>query len=361
MANMKHKNKKVIVGMSGGVDSSVTAALLHKEGYEVIGITMQLLSKEAEKRSACCNLDSVTIAKRVAANLGFPHYTINSRDRFQEHVIQPFVDSYISGYTPNPCVECNRFIKFDELWRIGKSLNADFIATGHYSQIEHDIDSDVSYLKRGVDFDKDQSYFLYMLSNEQLKRILFPLGHLSKPEVKKLATSWGLAASNQEESQDICFVSDDYQALIKANIPEEADLSGFIINEAGDVLGTHDGVYQFTVGQRKGIGVSGTTEPLYVCRIDAKTKHVVVGPKASLYEHEVVIEQLSFTNPNEVLFDREFDIQLRYRSKAAKGRIISIENDEATLRFQDKKSALSPGQTCVIYDNNRVIGGGIIK
>ncbi|MDA1354578.1 MAG: tRNA 2-thiouridine(34) synthase MnmA [bacterium] len=355
------EKKRVLVGMSGGVDSSVTAALLLEQGYDVIGITMQLLPKEDERKSACCNLGAVNDAKRVANKLGIPHYTVNSRDNFDTHVISDFIAKYADGLTPNPCVECNRYIKFDELWLRAGELNAHYMATGHYIRNDLNHDTNKYEIRMALDSKKDQSYFLYMLNQPKLQKILFPLGSLTKPEIRKMAQERGLINANKPDSQDICFVSSgSYKDYVKAHIPDEKRVAGKIVNRGGDVLGEHDGIYQFTIGQRKGINVPSQV-PLYVIDIDAQTNTVTVGLKGDLQLNEMKLHTFTLVDPDEDVVNKELQLKIRYQMTPFTGTITAINGDTASVRFEYPQEYVTPGQSAVFYDNDRVVGGGVIR
>lgn len=353
--------KRVLIGMSGGVDSSVAAALLKRQGYDVIGITMQLLPKDNEKHSACCNLDSISDAKRVAAKLGIPHYTINSRDPFEKNVIDYFVNSYLDGETPNPCVECNRYIKFEELAQKAKELNADYVATGHYCQKRKSPKTGKYILKKGKDLKKDQSYFLYMINEKELEHTLFPLGGYIKSEIRELAQKFGLLTANKPESQEICFVTQkNYKQFIENNLKEEKPKNGFIVDIKGTILGNHSGIHQFTIGQRKGLGIN-SNKPLFVVDINPSNNTVIVGEKDDLSIQELSLRQFSLVNPHEDIVGKSFTIKTRYQMTPIKGKVTSLKNNEAMIKLECPKSQISPGQSTVIYDKDRVIGGGIIN
>ncbi len=355
---MKQK-KRVLVGMSGGVDSSVTAALLKKRGYDVIGITMQLLSKEEEHESACCNIDAITDAKRVAHHLKIPHYTLNIRDEFKHHVIDYFVNEYLIGQTPNPCVECNRHIKFDALFQKSKELDADYVATGHYCKITKNNKTGKLYLNKAFDLTKDQSYFLYMLQSDQLKKTLFPLGNYTKTRIREMAESFGLLNAKKSDSQDICFVTrGGYSDFIDKHINKPVR-PGNIIDKDGKVLGEHKGIHHYTIGQKKGLSLPFPA-PLYVIKINARDNTLIVGQKEDLQDTIIKLSTVTLVNPNDSILGHTFDIKTRSQMIAFKATIIEQTPTTLTLHTSTPQHCLSPGQSGVLYLKNRVIGGGII-
>lgn len=346
--------------MSGGVDSSVTAALLKRRGYDVIGITMQLLPKEQEKQSACCNLDAVCDAQRVAAKLGIPHYVVNIRDAFKEKVIDYFVDQYVSGHTPNPCVECNRHIKFDELRKVGLEMGAEYIATGHYVRRVFNPHTRQFTMRKGKDSGKDQSYFLYMMSSEELSKTLFPLGDMQKSEVRELAMSMDLINAQKPDSQEICFVTKGtYKQFVADHLGYTPALGGNLVDMDGTVLGTHDGIHHFTIGQRKGIGIS-SPDPLYVVRINPFNRQVTVGPKGALRSSTVQLHTTTLINSSEQVLGRVFTLKMRYQMVPFEIVVQKWNEGTAEIECRVPQEFTSPGQSAVIYDGDRVVGGGVI-
>ena len=351
---------RIVVAMSGGVDSSVAAALLAEQGHDVIGLSMQLYDQSGpEAFGSCCSLDDLYDARRVASVLGFPHYILNFEREFRDTVIANFVSEYASGRTPIPCAHCNSDLKFSTLLERARGLGAARVATGHYAQIDRDANGRW-LLKRSVDREKDQSYFLFSLTQEQLAHAVFPVGLLTKPEVRDQARRLALNVADKPDSQEICFVPDhDYASFVAKHQPD-VTRAGAIVNEAGDRLAGHDGIHQFTIGQRKGLGVSAPA-PLYVLKIDAESRDVTVGPRTSLER-----ERLTASGVNWIAADAPADwltvsAQIRHRHTPASGRVRALHDDRAEFVFDTPQSAVTPGQAVVFYDGDVVVGGGWIE
>ena len=350
--------------MSGGVDSSVAAALLKENDYDVIGATMQIWSRgkqtPADSFSGCCGRDAVTDAKKVAYKLGIPHYVMDFRDIFAERVIVDFCREYSLGRTPNPCIRCNQYIKFGALLDKARALSADFIATGHYARIERDRATQRCLLKKGIDPAKDQSYFLYALTQEQLSRTLLPLGAFTKDRVREMAGDSGLPVASKKESQEICFIPDhDYAAFLKDYIPQAAG-PGPIVDERGKTLGSHRGILSYTVGQRKGLGLSAG-EPSYVVALEPATNTVVVGSREATYGDELVASRLNWIAMDRLAQNITAKARIRYRHREAEATITPLDGDEIYIKFKEPQMAITPGQAVVFYDGDIVIGGGIIE
>jgi tRNA-uridine 2-sulfurtransferase len=355
---------RVVVAMSGGVDSSVVAALLKAEGYDVVGVTLQLYDHGAvlHRKGACCAGQDIYDAKAVADRIGVPHYVLDYESRFREEVIDRFADSYIAGETPIPCVECNRRVKFRDLLQTARELGADALATGHYVQSRVMADGRRG-LFRAADGDRDQSYFLYATTQEQLELLRFPLGHLkSKAETRVLAQRFGLEVADKPDSQDICFVPEGrYAELVRKLRPDAAE-PGEIAHLDGRVLGRHDGVINFTIGQRKGLGIAAG-EPLYVVRIDAAARRVIVGPRAALAVRRVRLTDVNWLGGE--LTDDGLDVAARVRStRAPRPGVVRLVDGEPVVELLDAEEGVAPGQACVLYESDRpdarVLGGGTI-
>ena len=356
--NKPESQTRVVVAMSGGVDSSVVAALLHSQGYEVIGITLQLYDHGAMvgKKGACCAGQDIHDARRVADSLGIPHYVLNYESRFKDAVMEDFVETYLAGATPVPCIRCNQSVKFKDLLATARDLGADCMATGHYVQRVVNAAGQAE-LHRGADPEKDQSYFLFATTQEQLDFLRFPLGGLRKEETRALATQFGLAVSDKPDSQDICFVpTGGYAAVIEKIRPGAAE-PGEIVHVDGRVLGAHAGIIHYTVGQRKGLG-GGSDGPLYVIKLDAPNKQVVVGPRAALARQEFHIKELNWLDA----LGPRGDIRVKMRSMHVPmaASVSPISDADATVRLATPYEGIAPGQACVVYDGDRVLGGGWI-
>jgi tRNA-specific 2-thiouridylase len=365
---------KIAVAMSGGVDSSAAAAILKAEGHELVGFTMQLWNQRRGINvdehgdalpSRCCSLDDVYDARRVAEELGFPFYVLNLEREFERDVVQPFITSYLSGETPIPCVACNSRLKFASLDRLALSLGCEKVATGHYARVEFDEAARRYRLFRGRNLQKDQSYFLWELTQEQLSRSMFPLGEMSKPEVREVARSSSLAVSEKAESQEICFVPDgNYAGFIDRYLEAENETKrlpgeGEVVNTKGEVLTTHNGIHRYTIGQRRGIGLA-SERPLYVISIDAAQNRVVVGS-----QEELLRDEFRAANVNWIAFDEpdrpvRAEVRVRYRHTPAPATITRQKNGRAQISFDEPQRAIAPGQATVFYRGDEVIGGGWI-
>lgn len=359
--NKPIKDTKVVVAMSGGVDSSVVASMLHNAGYQVIGITLQLYDhgQMLAKKNACCAGVDIYDAKKVAEKLGFPHYVLNYQSKFQDAVIDDFVDSYLRGETPIPCIKCNQSVKFNDLLQVAKDLNADFMATGHY--VQKKIINNQSQLHKAVDQNKDQSYFLFATTTQQLDFLYFPLGEFTKDQTRKLAQEYGLEIADKPDSQDICFVPNgDYTAVIKKHRPNSFQTGDLIHIATQQVLGKHQGIINFTLGQRRGIGLS-YPQPLYVVKIDPQSNQVFVGEEQYLNQQIFTIKNCNWLITNPQLHSK-FVAKIRIRSNGEEhpALIEIIENNSAKITMKSMTRAITKGQAGVIYEDQRVIGGGWI-
>jgi tRNA-specific 2-thiouridylase len=356
---------KVVVAMSGGVDSSVAAALLKEDGNQVIGATMQIWplnerANEADKLGGCCGRDAIAEAQRVAYRLGIPHHVMNLSDLFAQKVIANFCAEYSLGRTPNPCIRCNEYIKFDALLSRSKELDADYIATGHYARIQRDGVRGKCILKKGVDRTKDQSYFLYVMSQNQLRQTLMPLGGYTKERVRQTARELELPVADRAESQEICFIPDsDYPRFFREYVPEGVK-PGPILDREGNTLGEHQGILFYTIGQRRGLGISAT-EPLYVVAIDRGRNAIIVGPKAEVYGDELIVEDLNWIAVETPKQPVKLKAKIRYHHREADAVVTPLPSgDGAHVKFRRPQMAITPGQAIVFYHKDTVMGGGTI-
>lgn len=350
---------KVIVGMSGGVDSAVAAYLLKKEGYEVIGVTLRTWTSDTGEEGRCCELDEAAL---IARKIGIPHHIYNVESRFRECVIEPFIDDYINGRTPNPCVECNRYIKWEQMIYIANVLKAEYIATGHYANIVK-LSNGRYTVNQADQISKDQTYMVYKLTQEQLSRTLMPLGKYTKEQVREIAQEIGLSVAQKPDSQEICFVIDGkYSDFIEKNRDVSGLEGGSFVDENGRILGEHKGIIHYTVGQRKGLGLA-MGEPVYVKSIDPVTKNVVIADDKALYSDIIYCNELNFLGVEDIGFNEKLKakVRIRYHHKGEEAVIERSENDEVKITFQKPVRAATPGQSAVFYDaDGCVIGGGKI-
>lgn len=380
--------------MSGGVDSSTAAALLKNQGHDLVGFSMQLWNQRRINvgpdgeplPSRCCSLDDLYDARTVAIKLGFPFYVVNLEDEFERDVVRPFVTKYLNGLTPSPCVACNSFLKFDKLVELARTADAEKVATGHYARVKFDEDRGRWLLLRAVNRAKDQSYFLFELTQEQLSYAMFPLGEMTKEEVRAIAAEAGLPTAHKPESQEICFIPDgNYARFIERYLEEDRETRasvndlpvlnqppvqmggldvakltpGEIVTTAGDVIGQHQGIHRYTVGQRRGIGISAP-EPIYVVQVDARNNRVIVGSSDDLLKREMIVERVNWIAIEDLTEPIRVAVKIRSRAEEAQA-VVSKRNDgSAVVTFDEPQRAVTPGQAAVFYDGDVVVGGGWI-
>jgi tRNA-uridine 2-sulfurtransferase len=356
---------RVLVAMSGGVDSSVAAAILREQGYDVVGVAMRLVpephGRGAKRRRTCCSYEDFEDARRVAERMNFPFYVADLSDDFASRVVDNFLSEYLDGRTPNPCVMCNREIKFDRLWRRARALDADFVATGHYARIERGADGRY-HLLCAHDTSKDQSYFLFAMGQAELARTLFPLGSMTKSEVRARARALGLVNADKPESQEICFVPDgDYARFVERMSDRTRIRQGRVVDRDGRILAEHRGVHRFTVGQRRGLGIAAG-EPLYVSQINRDTGDIIVGTRAQLTAHGLTANRVSLVDPRIAQHDStQVEVKIRYRHPALPATLMVPAPGRAVVRFAKAGPAVTPGQACVFYRRDEVLGGGFIE
>ena len=349
------ENKRVMIGMSGGVDSSVAAFLLKNEGYEVIGATLELFAG-----SSCCNIDTYIDAKNVCNQLGIPHFTFNYKDEFREHVINDFISCYANCKTPNPCIECNKYMKFGFMYEKAKELGCNYIATGHYAKTEYSEKYGRWVLKKSKSLKKDQSYVLWNIPKELIEYVLFPLAdYEEKEEIRKIARDNNLKVANKPDSEDICFVPDGNYKKFLENNSDIKPKEGNIVDTKGKILGKHTGLYNYTIGQRKGLGISNPV-PLFVVGFNSGKNEVIVGEEKELYKSEIEVDEINLILVDEIKDWMDVEVKTRYSSKVAKAKI-KQEDNKIKVKFEEPQRAVTPGQSAVFYIDDIVLGGGKIQ
>jgi tRNA-uridine 2-sulfurtransferase len=361
---MTKRKGRIGVAMSGGVDSSTAAALLQEEGYEVIGLTMHLWDPTSDGQGAfgrCCAPEDINDARRVCDQIGIPHYVINLRQAFAKEVVDYFVAEYLQGLTPNPCIRCNDRIKFHYLLRKAEELGAQALATGHYARIQRDPDSAKYRLLRGLDRRKDQSYFLFSVTQEQMAKIRFPLGDQSKAEVRKKALGLGLRVAAKSESQEICFIpDDDYRKFVESYGGKGFTRPGEIVNRQGKVLGLHQGIHAYTIGQRRGLGIAAP-HPHYVLALELGKNRLIVGTNGELFSSEFTVGRINWVSLSPPEKEMQATVQIRYRHPGAPALLFPLAAGKVRVELKNPQRAITPGQAAVFYDGDEVLGGGWIE
>lgn len=354
--------KRVVLGMSGGVDSSVAAYILQEQGYEVIGVTLTQIPKDdiyEEVEGGCCSISSVFDAKKVAHDLNIPHYVMNFRGLFERKVIDYFVDEYLSGHTPNPCIACNKFIRFSAFLEKAKGLGADYIATGHYAIVEKDKETGRYLMKKSADKKKDQTYFLHQMTQEQLAHTLFPLGEYTKEEVREIAGKIGLKIHDKPDSEEICFIlDDDHGAFIERREPDKV-VPGKFVDSKGNILGEHKGIVYYTIGQRRGLGIS-LGRRVFVKKIDPIKNEIVLGDEDELYNSKLYAEDINLIAYDSLPENLEVKAKIRFSKEGSKAVVRSYE-EGVIVEFKEPQRAITKGQAVVFYEDEVVVGGGIIR
>jgi tRNA-specific 2-thiouridylase len=355
-------NKRVVVAMSGGVDSSVAAALMVEQGYEVIGMMMRLWSEESisgRTHNRCCTPEQMSDARRIADKLGIPFYVLDTQDVFRGKIVQFFIDSHRDGFTPNPCLECNRHIRFDWLLNNALALDADYLATGHYARVDQDADG-LYRLRKGLDDAKDQSYVLSVMGQAELSRVLFPVGEYEKPKVRELAAKFGLPTASKQDSQDLCFLGDgDYRRFLSEHAPEVM-IPGVIVRRDGTVIGEHGGLANYTIGQRKGLGVQ-SSEPLYVIGMNPHNHALIVGTAEELGSRDLTARRVNWVSGDAPAAPFPAEVKIRYKAKPVPAWIEPLPDARMRVTFDAPLRDITPGQGAIVYDGDVCLGGGIIE
>lgn len=356
-------SKKALIAMSGGVDSSVAAYLISEQGYECIGATMKLYVNEdigVSNNHTCCSVEDIDDARSVAFSLNIPYYVFNFSSLFKETVIDNFIKSYENGTTPNPCIDCNRFLKFEKLFLRAREIEFDYVVTGHYARIDYDSVKNRYLLKKAIDSTKDQSYVLYCMTQEQLKHTLFPLGSMKKTEVRKIAEANGFINANKHDSQDICFVQNKKYYDFIEQYTGKNYTEGDFVDLDGNVLGRHKGIIRYTVGQRKGLGLS-LSNPAYVLSVNPEKNTVTVGTEQDLYTKTLIAKNINLISEERIVDAVRLKAKVRYRHPEQWATVIQVDDDTLKIEFDEPQRAVTKGQAVVLYDNNIVVGGGVIQ